>query len=199
MKKEEVLDDTDYVEIANRQQYKRLPNIQVPLPQPRMENLEEKVEKKEKSGFWDKMWNKNKLKKGKTIAIIFLRENGIAQPMELEAKKGFFEIAGKSYHEDRDCIWRFNKGGTPLAIIQENSLVPIGTQKWYELRPQENNIDFMKRKMMECQDHILRAIRHAEFVRMGESDKKKMDGKTIIIIIIGLIIGISLFKGKGLF
>lgn len=204
---EEPIKEEDYLDLSQQyspriNQYPRLPKTIYPQAQQNQvtETLEKKIEdKKDKPNLWDRLWNKNKLKKGKSVAILFLKQNGIAEPMELESKKGFFEIQGQSYHEDKDCLWRISKTGVNLALIEEKSLLPIGTERWYEGRPLERTTDFMKRKLMEMQDHVLRAIRHAEFVRMGESDKSKWDTKTVIIVIIAVIIGISLMKGKGLF
>lgn len=162
-----------------------------------LENLEispspiitkKKEDKKKKSKIWDKSWKKKKLEKPTMTAVLFLRNNGRVERFEAETKKGFFEYRGKTYHEDRDCIWRMGKEGIPLMIVEEDSLIPMGTRRWYENRPNENNLDLMKRKFAELQDHLLRGIRHAELVRMGERDGKKLSGKAVIgLIIIGII------------
>lgn len=148
-----------------------------------------------KKSIWEKMFSKNKLKKPRMVAVLFLRNNGKAEPLELEVKNGFFEIAGKSYHEDKDCMWRFTKEGLPLAIIEQDSLLPIGTRRYYQYYPDETSLQFVKRKLMECQDHVLRGIRHAEFVRMGEKEKSGVSMKQIIVVGIILIVIYALWKG----
>lgn len=165
-------------------------------------SLDYKVESKEvkkgpvKKTLWENIWSKNKFKNPKMVAILFLRNNGKAENTQVESKKGFFDFAGKSYHEDKDCIYRLGKDSIPLAIIEEDSLLPIGTKRYYDRYPAERDIQFIKRKLMEAQDHILRGIRHAEFVRMGEqTDKKPINTKAIIIWgIIGIVL-YALWKG----
>ena len=50
------------------------------------ENINNKEEKKEKKGLWDKMFNKNKIKKNK-VAVLYLRNNSVAEPMVIESHK----------------------------------------------------------------------------------------------------------------
>lgn len=136
--------------------------------------------KKEKKvvKFWDKVFNRKKIEKEDKVAVIFLRNNRTAVPLEVKTKNGFFNINGKSYHEDRDCIYSLGKERVPLAIIPEWSLVPVGT------RDQEDK--FMLEKFAEFQDHVMKAIRHAELVKMGGEDKKPLNPK--VMIMIGLVV-----------
>lgn len=142
--------------------------------------------KKKKAGLWDKMFNKKRLKKPNTVAVIFLRNNGKAEPMEVESKKGFYSIHGKTYNEDRDCIYSLGKDKIPLAIIPEWSLLPYGTKAWHD-KP-------MLEKFSELQDHTLRGIRHAELVKMGEGRESKLNAKAVIGIIVLAIIGYAVFS-----
>ena len=136
--------------------------------------------KKKKGGFWDKVWSKGKLKKPNMVAVMYLRNNGMAEPMEVQVREGFFNIYGRTYHENRDCIWSLTKDRTPFAIIPEWSLIPIGTKRW-EDKP-------MLEKFAELQDHTLRGIRHAEFVRLGDGKGLNLNAKSIIgFIILGII------------
>ena len=159
---------------------KAMPQPPVAIP----EHKEDKPKKKKKNGFWDKVWGEGKLKKPKTVAIMYLRNDGTAEPMEIQSKDGFFNIYGKTYHENRDCIWSITKKRTPLAIIPEWSLIPLGTQRW------ENKS--MLEKFAELQDHTLRGIRHAEFVRMGGDKGLNLNAKAVIGFIILAIIGIAI-------
>lgn len=150
---------------------------------------EEKKEKeKPKKGFWDKAWSKSKLEKKSTVAVLYLRENGTAEPMEIRSERGFFNINGKTYHERRDCIYTINKERYPLAIIPEFSITPFGRKEWYDKKPQEI--------ISILQDHCMKGIRHAERVRSGESDiGNKISIKTAIIIGIVLIILVAIIMG----
>lgn len=154
-------------------------------------NLEEQVmenlpvttsgsaDKKDKPTLWDKVFRKHKLKKPNITAVIFLRNNGKAETLEAESKDGFFQLNGKTYHEDSSCIFRM-KDGVPLAIIPEWSLVPYGTKEWHD-KP-------MLEKFAELQDHTLKGIRHAEIVKAGGGEKMRMSGKAIIgLIILGVV------------
>ncbi len=147
---------------------------------------EEKKEKKKK-GLWDKMWNKDKIVKKNKIAVIYLRNNGIAEPMELESNRGMFTIENKTYHEDADCIYTIKKDRVPLAIIPEWGLIPYGKK--------EQESKSMEEKFAQFQDHAMRGIRHAERVRFGDKDQMKLNGKAIVGIIIMVIIGAALLGG----
>ncbi len=150
-------------------------------------NNEDKEDKKEKKGIWERMFNKKKIKKNK-IAVLYLRNNSRAEPMEVESRRGFFEINDKVYHEQRDCMYIMGKERLPLAIIPEWSLFPIGTKKWDD--------QSMLEKFAECQDHTIRGIRRAELVRMGEKDGGKLNMKAAVIIGIIVIIAIAFMMGQ---
>ena len=105
--------------------------------QPKVEDKKDKKEKKKKKkqekSVFDFLKSK-KLQKPDMVAVIYLRNNAIAEKMEVKSKRGFFSIAGKVYHENRDCIYsivdKTTKKRIPLAIIPEWSLIPIGTKKF---------------------------------------------------------------------
>ncbi len=145
-----------------------------------------KKEKKPRS-LWERMFNKRKLGRPNNVAVIFLKNNRGADPMEVEVKNGFFNIKGKTYHENRDCLFTMGKERIPLAIIPEWSLIPVGTKDWDDKD--------MREKFAELQDHTLRGIRHAELVKMGDKDTKPMDMKKVIGIgVLLLIIGVVLYS-----
>lgn len=162
------------------------------------EEPEQKKKGKKDKNLWEGKWDKKKINKKPTMcAILFLRNNGKAEEMTVESKKGFFSIYGKTYHEHKDCIYRLGKEGVPLAIIDEDSMMPLGTQRWYERHPNESFIDQMQRKFAELQDHVLRGIRNAELVKMGEKDKSKISGKAVVGMIILAVIGYAVLSGSG--
>jgi hypothetical protein len=157
---------------------------------PVLEKKEERSKSKSKRrSFWEKSFSKKKLTKPTAVAVIYLRNNGKADTMEVETKRGFFEINHKVYHEDKDCIYR-TKDGTPLAIIPEWSLVPYGTQQWHDKS--------MLEKFAELQDHTIRGIRHAELVKMGEKQPSKINGKAIVGLILLAVIGWAILSGGGI-
>lgn len=170
-------------EVIPIQQYQQPPQQQAyyPLPQ---QTIPRSID--DKKSIFGNMFNRKRLKKHpKMVAVMYLRNNGKAQPMEVESKKGFFSIEKRIYNEDTDCIYRL-PDGTPLAIIPEWSLIPYGTKQWHD-KP-------MLEKFAELQDHTLRGIRHAELVRMGDDGGKKISPKVVIGLIILLIIGAAIFS-----
>ncbi len=140
--------------------------------------------KKEKPNLWSRAFRKSKLNKPSKIAVIYLRDNGTAETMEVDSMRGFFNINGRVYHEDRDCVYRMNKEKYPLAIIPEWNVIPIGRKEW-EDKP-------MQEKFATLQDHVMKGIRHAERVRMGEGDYKKINIKSAIGIGIIAIVVIAI-------
>lgn len=144
--------------------------------------------KVKKKSFWDNIWKKKRLEKTNTVAVLYLRENGNAEPMELQSREGFFEIEGKTYHERKDCIFTMSKERTPLAIIREWSMFPMGKLEWEERDIQT--------KVSICQDHLIKGVRHAERVRQGEGfGQNKINLKTGILIGLGTIILLAVVLG----
>ncbi|KKN14660.1 hypothetical protein LCGC14_0993910 [marine sediment metagenome] len=160
-----------------------------------MKELEEKKDKKDeiskkeskklkKKDWRNNLFNAKKFKRPNRVAVVYLRNNGIAEPMQVDTKDGFFSINGKTYHERKDCVYSFHKDRIPFAVIPEWSMTPIGTKRWEE--------QTMHEKFNELQDHLLRGIRHAELVRrtgvgMGGMDAKKMIGLGILVMV-GMVV-----------
>lgn len=92
-------------------------------------NLEQKTEKKKVNSFWDKVFKKKSLRKPQRIAVMYLRKNNMGEVLDVDTNKGFFDIAGKTYHISRDCLYTIGKDRIPLAIIEEDGLRPIGNRK----------------------------------------------------------------------
>ena len=132
-------------------------------------------------GLWDRSYPKNKMKKPNNVAVVFLRNNGIAELLVLESKRGFFTINNKTYHERRDCTWITGKNRMPLCVIFENDMLPIGKKEWDDRE--------LREKLAELQDHVLRGIRHAELVKMGEKDSSNINMKQVIIWGLVLLVG----------
>ena len=152
------------------------------------ENYRVEPPKEKKTSIWDKMFRKNKLKKPSTVAVVYLRTNGVAEPMEVQTTKdGFFNINGRTYHEDRDCVYRFKSGDYPFAIIPEWNVTPLGRKSWED--------KLMQEKFATLQDHVMKGIRHAERVRMGEGSGMQLNPKTLVILGILAIIAIAFIMG----
>lgn len=169
-------------EIDKKLKEKDLPQLPTTLPPTPIEVPESK--KKDGKKTWHQnLFKKEKFKKPNKVAVIFLRKNGTADPIEKETKNGFFEIGGETYHERRDCTYFVGKDRVPLAVIPEGGFIPLGTTKWYEKD--------MLSKFHEAQDHLLRGIRHAELVRVGgmgvSPNVKKMIGIGLLVLV-GLVI-----------
>lgn len=139
-----------------------------------------KKDKEKKKGkddkWWTKFFGKNKLKKPKVVAVIYLRNNGNAELLELEPKNEMFSIHGKTYHERSDCIYTVTKDRIPLAIIQEWSLIPVGTKRWDE--------QDMVEKFSQLEEHVLKGIRNAELVRRDGEERKPVSTKQMILYVI---------------
>ena len=142
---------------------------------------------KRKLPLFERLFKKWKLKKPGMVAVLFLRNNGMADFMEVESKKGFLNVEGHVYHERRDCTYTTTKDRYPLAIIPEWSLIPVGTKEWEDKT--------MITKFAELQDHTLRGIRHAELVKMGDKDKPKINSKAAIGIGIAIVVGLAILVG----
>lgn len=149
-----------------------------------MKNIEKKTETK---SLFERLFKKSQLKKPNKVAVIYLRNNGSAEPMEVESRKGFFSIENKTFHERRDCVYTLSKERLPLAIIKEWDIFPIGTKRWDD--------EPMREKFAELQDHTLRGIRHAELVKMGDTDKKQINMKQAILIIIAIVVVVAIYVG----
>ena len=104
--------------------------------------------------------------------------------MELETVNGFFNVDGKPYNEDRDCVYTITKDRIPLLIVREWDIIPLGTKKWDD--------DPMREKFSELSQHLLRGIKNAEFVRTGGGFDGKLTPKQLIlwglVALVGVII-----------
>lgn len=152
---------------------------------PKEENKEEKKDKpkgRTSDKWWDKYFNPRRMRKSNRVAAVFLRNNGNADLLEVQSRNGFFNIEGKSYHEDKDCIYTITKDRIPLLIIREWDLLPLGTKRSEE--------DSMREKFAELENHVLKGIRHAELVKSGGTfDDKKISMKQAIVWgIIGIVL-----------
>ncbi len=161
---------------------------EVPVENVEPETKKEKKDKKKDAKWWTKVFNKDKLKKSNRVGVIFLRNNGKADLMEVITRNGFFAIEGKTYHENRDCVYMLTKERIPLLIQREWDIIPLGTKKWDD--------EPMREKFAELEQHVLKGIRAAELVKSGGGGiETKLTPKQMILW--GLVIlvgGIILFN-----
>ncbi len=165
-------------------------NPQQPIPkvlpqeligEPNKENRKGKKKEKEKT-WWGKTLNKDKLKKTNKVGVIYLRNNGNADLMELETHNGFFNIGVNQYNEDKDCVYTVTKDRLPLIILREWDLIPIGTKKWDD--------DNMREKFSELSQHVIKGIKNAELVRAGGGLDSKLTTKQIILWGLAALVGV---------
>jgi hypothetical protein len=159
-----------------------------PYPQQPIKPLPVVNEDKQRESFWKKVFSKKQT--AKLLPIIYLRKNGIAEPLYVKIENGQFKIGDKVYHEREDCRYKLlmGKESLPFAVVPEDNIIPVGTSDYYA-KLDEN----IQKVVQEHQEMAIKAIRHAEIVRMGE-DGKKPDFKLIIIIAIIAIIALALLK-----
>ena len=144
-------------------------------------------EKDKKGNVFSKMFDPKKLKKANMVAVLYLRNSGIAQPLYVESNKGMFVIDDRTYHEREDCKYLLGKDRIPLAVIPEAGLIPVGNKEYFAKK--------IEARCAEHQDMAIKAIRHAEIVRMaGEENKGKINAKLVIALTIGAIIVFALLK-----
>lgn len=158
----------------------------IPVPEPLVKDNEPetkkgKKDKKKDAKWWNKVFNKDKLKKSDRVGVVYLRNNGKADLMEVQTKNGFFNINGKPYHEDRDCVYILTKERIPLLIVREWDMIPIGTKKWDD--------EPMREKFSELEQHVLKGIRAAELVKSGGGIETKLTPKQMILWGLVILVG----------
>ncbi len=149
------------------------------------EEPKEEVEvgiKKKDSKWWSKFFSKDKLKKPDRVAVIYLRNNGRGELLECQTRGGFFEVGGKKYHEDKDCVYTVTKDRIPLLIVREWDMTPLGTKK--------RDDETMHEKFADLEQHVLKGIRQAELVKTGGGLEGNISRKQVVIyVIIAIVLG----------
>lgn len=160
-----------------------VPKMQEPI-KPLVNEIEPKPEpkKKDKENWWNKKFNKNKLKKSTKVAIVFLRTNANVDLLQKETKNGFFSVGTETYHVDKDCIFTLTKDRIPLMVVREWDIIALGTKKWED--------EDMREKFKTLETHVLKGIRNAELVKTGgERDSGTITIKQAILFgIVGIVL-----------
>ena len=151
-------------------------------PEVIVEPKKEDKKKKKNKTWWGKTLNKDKLKKMNKVGVIYLRNNGNADLMELETRNGNFSIDGNQYNEDKDCVYTITKDRLPLIIIREWDLIPIGTKKWSD--------DNMREKFSNLSQHVIKGIKNAELVKAGGGSDSKLTPKQLILWGLAALVGV---------
>lgn len=162
----------------------------------KIDRLKKKMdEKNKKKSIWASMWPRRKLEKPQKVAVLYLRLNGSAEDRIEDTRKGFFEIDGKTYHVQRDCQFRMGKDRIPLAVIEEEGLIPRGNHEFYKKLQQDQAFQKMVAKY---QNDCITAIKNAELVRSLE-DKAGSGFNIKVAIALGIlgIIGYAIASGQG--
>jgi len=163
-----------------------MPQIEDAIEEQVEEKSEKKKDKKGKQTWWNKKFNKNKLKKGTKVAIVYLRNNGNVDLLQKETRNGFFTIESETYHVDKDCVYTLTKDRLPIIFQREWDIIPLGTKKWED--------EDMREKFKSLETHVLKGIRNAELVRTGgERDKGTITVKQAILWGLVALVGAVVF------
>ena len=180
MNKEEEIEK--FLEDLNKSEQgkKMLQEVNTPIPEAPVG--EKKSNKKKDQRWWEKAFDKKKFKKPSKVGVIYLRNNGNVDLMQVETRNGFFNVNGKPYHEDRDCVYRTSKDKIPLLIVREWDIIPLGTKRWDD--------EPMREKFAELEQHVLKGIRAAELVKAGGGIDTKLTPKQMILWGLVLLVGV---------
>ncbi|HEC39518.1 hypothetical protein LCGC14_0538290 [marine sediment metagenome] len=158
-------------------------SVALPVVETNKEINKKQTKKKKENNLWSKTFNKDKLKKPNKAGVVYLRNNGNADLMQVNTVNGFFSIESKIYHEDRDCVYTITKDRTPLLIVREWDLIPLGTKKWED--------EPMRKKFAELEQHVLKGIRQAELVKSGGAGiDSKLTPKQLILWGLAALVGV---------
>jgi len=153
------------------------PIIQVKDDSPKKKNIKIKEKK-----WWGKHFSKDKIKKSNRVGVIYLRNNGNVDLLEIQTNNGSFSIDGKPFHENRHCVYTLTKDRIPLMIVREWDLIPLGTKKWDD--------EPMLEKFAELEQHVLKGIRQAELVKVGGGGiETKLTPKQMILWGLVILVG----------
>lgn len=117
------------------------------------------------------------------VAVLYLRESGIAELKYVKPNNGMFIVDGRYYHIVESCSYSIGKKRIPLAIIPEWSFIPV-SKKEYEI--------ILGAKYQDAQMLIIKSLENAEIVKIQQEGdhKKPADSKLIIGILIAAVIGL---------
>lgn len=117
------------------------------------------------------------------VAVLYLRESGIAELKYVKPDNGMFIIYGRYYHINASCFYNLGTKRIPLAVIPEWAFVPI-SKKGYETE--------LGSHYQDAQMLIIKSLENAEIVKINQdiNPKRKADSKLIIGIIIVAVIGL---------
>jgi len=135
----------------------------------------------------------SKIAKGE-VAVMYLRNSGIAELRYVKPENDFFVVDGHYYHIDESCYYSIGKKRIPMAIIPEWSFTPLSRKAYGEV---------LQADSQHAQKLIIKALENAEIVKINRDDGKekgKLNPKTAIIIVILIIVAIAVlpkFLGGG--
>jgi len=117
------------------------------------------------------------------VAVLYMRESGIADLKYVKPENGMFIVEGRYYHIRDSCMYSIGKKRIPLAVIPEWSFVPLSKKGYKEHLGSENQ---------EAQMLIIKSLENAEVVKIQQdgNPKGKTDGKLIIWILIAAVAGL---------
>ncbi len=201
---ESLLEDMNITKIEDTNNYSPLsdkviyPDAQEEQALQEKEGVEQKPvkmpEEPKKAGtFWRRIFKKNKIKKKGVVLVWLLHANTEATHNYIEVEDdGDFMVGDDKYNVNEHCMYHTKEKGIyyPTCFLPTWSMVPIGTQAWFELS--------QERRGHELERIILRAIKKEEAVK--DDDKKKgkaWSAKTIWLIIGACVVGYFVLKFSG--
>jgi len=125
---------------------------------------------------------KKSANKRKIIIELLRTDRGIDFTLG-EIKYGIIFVNGQAHQATIDFVYYYRK--TPVLVIPEWSLTPIGTKDYYDA--------VKEGKTIEPQTIILRAMEAAQMQML----KGKMSGKTLLYVLIGAAILAYVLFGRG--
>lgn len=121
------------------------------------------------------------------VAVLYLRESGIADLKYVRPQNGMFIVDGRYYHTTGSCIFNLGKKRIPLAVIPEWSFVPLSRKEYEKV---------MGSKYQEAQLLIIKSLENAEIVKINQDGmpKSKGDAKVIVWILIAAVVGLFMLN-----
>lgn len=147
-----------------------------------------KIEEAKKEGEYKlpmkiRMQQKRLAKRNK-ILVLYLRTNRSSIYKICEIKNGMVVVDGNKIHQASMDFVYLHQGRTPMMVVPEWSLTPIGTKDYYDA--------VRDKKIADPQTIIIRAMEMAEVITA-----KKVNKMALVWIVIAVaIVGYIFFGGK---
>ncbi len=117
------------------------------------------------------------------VLVVYLRRNREIELYYTPPSNDLIRI-GDLYHDARvDCYYTYGKARVPTLIIEEFNMRPIGTEEYQRA--------LLRGELTDAQDIAIKSFEKME----AENKKKKIDTKTVVFIVIGVIVVAFILAG----